>query len=65
MPGAREVERQNLREVDTEEAGQVGPVVLDGSPEKRLCKEHQRDDKEEPGSGGLRRGHLHLARLPE
>jgi len=65
VPGAGQVERQHLRQVDAEEAGQVGAVVLDRAAEQRLGEKQHRDDEEEVRRDLLRRGDLDLARLPE
>ena len=61
MPGAREVVREDLRQIDAEEAGQVGAVVLRGAAHQRLDEEQGRHHQEEVRRGALGRGERHLA----
>ncbi len=65
VPGPRQVERQDLGQVEAEEVAQLGAIVLDGAAQQRLAEEEHGDDEEEPGRRLLRRGDRHLARLTE
>ena len=54
VPGAHQVVREDLREVDAEEARDVGAVVLRGGAEHALQQEQGAHDEEEPGRRALR-----------
>ena len=56
VPGAHQVEGEELGQVDPEEAGQLGPVVLRGGSHHHLEHEQRRHHEEEPGAGPLRGG---------
>ena len=55
VPGAHQVVGEDAREVEAEEAADVGPVVLARRPDERLDQEQRRHHEEEPGAGALRR----------
>ena len=65
VPGAGQVVREQLGEVEAEEAQDVGPVVLGRRPQQRLDQEQGGDGEEEPGRRALGRGQRHLPRLTE
>ncbi len=65
VPGADQVVRQPPAQVEAEEAGEVGAVVLARRPDHRLDDEEQTDDEEEVGAGTLRRCHRHVVGWPE
>ena len=65
VPGAHQVVRQPTGQVEPEEAGQVGAIVLTGGTDHRLDHEQQADDQEEVGAGPLRRRHRDVGRRPE
>ena len=54
-----------LGEVEAEEVGDVGPVVLRRGTDERLDQEQRRHDEEEPGRGALRRRQRHVAGCAE
>src|SRR5512135_656015 len=56
VPGPGQVVREQLGQVEAEEGGDVGPVVLAGRAHERLREEQHPDDEEEPGGRPLRRG---------
>jgi hypothetical protein len=61
VPGAHQVERERLGEVDAEEARELRPVVLRSGPHKRLDHKQRRHHEEEPGAGSLGGGQRHVA----
>ena len=65
VPGAHQVEREDLGEVDPEEAGQLGSVVLRGGADEHLDHEQSRHHEEEPRAGPLRRRERDVARSAE
>ncbi len=65
MPGAHQVEGQELGEVDPEEVVQLGPVVLRRGADQHLDHEQRGHHEEEPGAGALSGGEGHVARLAE
>src|SRR5918995_134546 len=65
VPGAHEVVRQPLRQIEAEEARQIRPVVLRGRPHERLHEEQRCHDEEEPGASPLRGRQRHVPRRPE
>ena len=65
VPGAHQVEREDLGQVDPEEAGQLGSVVLRGGADERLEHEESRHHEEEPRAGPLRRRERDVAGRPE
>lgn len=65
VPGAGEVEGQQLGQIQPVERRQVGAVVLDGATHQGLRQEQHRDDREDPDRGALRGGQSHLAGLAE
>jgi hypothetical protein len=65
VPGAHQVEGEDLGKVDAEEARQLRPIVLRGGPDERLDHEQGRHHEEEPGAGALGRGERHVAGGPE
>jgi len=62
VPRPHEVVREDLCEVDAEEAVDLGPVVLAGGADERLDEKERRHDEEEPGGGALRRRQGDVAR---
>ena len=48
MPGAHQVVREHLREVEAEEAVDLSAIVLAGGPDDRLDQEQRRHHEEEP-----------------
>ena len=65
VPGAHQVEGQKLGQVDPEETGQLGAIVLRGGADERLDHEQSRHHEEEPRAGPLRRRERHIARGAE
>ena len=55
VPGAHQVVREDLREVEAEEARELGAVVLRGGADERLDQEQRGHHEEEPRARALRR----------
>jgi hypothetical protein len=65
VPYAGEVVRQPAGQIDAEEAGDVGAVVLARRTYQGLDEEEQAYHEEEPRGGALRRGQGYLPRTAE
>jgi hypothetical protein len=65
VPGAHQVEGQELREVDAEKARELGAVVLRSGAHQHLDHEQRSHHEEEPGAGALGRRERHVARRAE
>ena len=65
VPGAHQVVREDLREVEAEEARELRPVVLRGGADERLDQEQRRHHEEEPRARALRRRQRDVARRAE
>ena len=65
VPGAHQVVREDLREVEAEEARQLRPVVLGGGADERLDHEQRGHHEEEPRARALRRRQGHVAGCAE
>jgi hypothetical protein len=61
VPGAHQVVREDAGEVDAEEVGEVGAVMLGGGAGDRLDQEQRRHHEEEPGGRALARGQCDVA----
>jgi hypothetical protein len=65
VPGPHEVVREDLREVEAEEVGDLRPVVLRGRPHDRLDQEQRRHHEEEPRRRPLCGRERHVSRRAE
>ena len=65
VPGARNVEGQNARQIEAEEVGKLRAIMLRGAAQQGLQQKQQRHDQEEPGAGTLRRRERDFVRRPE
>src|SRR5579875_3405465 len=62
VPGAREIIRQQLGQVESEETACLGMIMSRCSSQERLYEEQRGDHGEIPGRGPLRRRQDHFAR---
>ncbi len=65
VPGAGKVVGEEGGEIQTEEAGEIGPIVLGHPSHQHLQEEQLRHRKEEPVASPLGRCELHVARRPK
>ena len=65
MPGAHQVERERRGQIDAEEVGDLGAIVLGGRTDDRLEHEQSGHHEEEPGACALGRRKRDVARRPE
>jgi hypothetical protein len=65
VPGAHQVVREDLREVEAEEPADLGAVVLRCRPDQRLQQEQRRHHEEEPRARPLAGRERDVARARE